>query len=73
MVEFRPAGGQPQMTLSPDGSYALYADGPLLRKFYLDPERLIELAEDRVTRQLTPDECRRYLDPETCPAVEPAS
>ena len=45
----------------------------VIRRFYLDPERLIELAESRVTRELTPDECRRYLDPETCPAEEPAS
>jgi class 3 adenylate cyclase/WD40 repeat protein len=67
IVEFRPVAGQPQMTLSPDGSYVLYADGPVLRRFYTEPERLIELAESRITRELTPDECRRYLDPETCP------
>ena len=61
------------VTFAPDGSYLLYPDAGVIRRFYLDPERLIELAESRVTRELTPDECRRYLDPETCPADVPAS
>ena len=74
IVEFRRVGGPASNDLGARRELCLlYADGRLLRRFYLDPERLIELAESRVTRELTPDECRRYLDPETCPAEEPAS
>ena len=63
LVEFRTdQGDQSRMVaFSPDGSYLLYPDtGNLIRRFYIDPERLIELAEGRVTRRLTPEECRRY-------------
>jgi hypothetical protein len=55
---------------SADGDHLLYVDttdaGYVLRRFPLDPDRLIALAESRVTRGLTADECRRYLDAATC-------
>ena len=51
---------------SPDGSYLLYNDGGVLRRYPLDPDELIELAESRLTRDLTPDECRRYLSAGRC-------
>lgn len=42
-------------------------DGWVMR-FFLDNDRLVELAKTRVTRDLTPDQCQRYrLDPATCP------
>ena len=45
----------------------LYPDaGNVLRKFYLDTDHMVELARSRVTRSLTEDECRRYLDATVC-------
>jgi WD40 repeat protein len=54
------------MAFSPDGSYLTYNDGGVLRRYLLDPERLVELAQSRLTRGFTPDECRRYLDASDC-------
>jgi WD40 repeat protein len=72
LVEFRfdridgPALGSPWVDVSPDG-YALYSDaGGILRRFLLDTDDLIELAESRVTRGFTPDECRQYFGTEDC-------
>jgi WD40 repeat protein len=57
----------PQLNFSPDGSYLLYPDaGNVLRKFYIDTDHLVDLARTRVTRPLSEDECRRFLDPVTC-------
>jgi WD40 repeat protein len=57
----------PHLNFSPDGTYLLYPDaGQVLRRFPLDTARLVELAETRVTRDLTVDECRRYLDTDVC-------
>jgi hypothetical protein len=57
----------PFATFDPDGSTLHYFDaGYVLRRFPLETEELIELAESRVTRGLTLDECRRYLDPADC-------
>jgi DNA-binding SARP family transcriptional activator/WD40 repeat protein len=42
-------------------------DGSVIR-FFLDNDRLVEVAKTRVTRDLTPEECQRYrLDPAACP------
>jgi WD40 repeat protein len=73
LVEFRTDldDQMPTVFFAPDGSYLLYAEtGNVIRKYYFDTDRLVELAEERVTRELTVDECRRHLDPETCPAAE---
>ena len=73
LVEFRTDldDQMPTVLFAPDGSYLLYGEtGNVIRKYYVDTDRLVELAEDRVTRELTVDECRRHLDPETCPAPE---
>jgi WD40 repeat protein len=56
---------------SPDGAYVYYADhsdlgGLIGRRLPLHTDALIALAESRVTRGLTVDECRRYLDPARC-------
>jgi DNA-binding SARP family transcriptional activator/WD40 repeat protein len=60
----------PTAAFSPDGNILYYSDtdfaGNVLRKFPLDTDVLIELAEGRVNRSLTDDECRRYLDGSTC-------
>jgi serine/threonine protein kinase/DNA-binding SARP family transcriptional activator/WD40 repeat protein len=71
VAEFRAdVGGAPVVVFAPDGSYLLYPhDGNILR-FYLDPERLIEIAENRLTRDFTSEECLRYRGPERCPATD---
>jgi WD40 repeat protein len=62
----------PYADFNPDGSLLYYIDQPagssrhVLRTFPLEVDRLVDLAETRVTRDLTDDECRRYLDPDTC-------
>jgi DNA-binding SARP family transcriptional activator/WD40 repeat protein len=44
------------------GDLLLYADGgAVLRPFYFDADELMEIAGDRVTRDLTPEECERHL------------
>ncbi|HEX5721418.1 MAG TPA: hypothetical protein VFZ06_01565, partial [Acidimicrobiia bacterium] len=58
------------------GDQLLYVDrtesGYVLRRFHLDPDELIELAESRVTRELTAEECRRYeLGVDTCASPSP--
>ncbi len=61
----------PQPTFSPEGDYLFYVDDPgydipVVRRFPLDSAQLIAVAEDRLTRALSDDECRRYLDPSRC-------
>lgn len=56
---------------SPDGNYLYYVDqsdlgGLIGRRLPLDTDELIAVAESRVTRGLTDDECLRYLDPVEC-------
>ena len=51
----------PVSTFGPEGDYLLYGDGGI-RTFNFDPEPLIKLAETRVTRDLTAEECERYLE-----------
>jgi serine/threonine protein kinase/DNA-binding SARP family transcriptional activator/WD40 repeat protein len=70
LVQFRNGTGQgPISAFAPDGSYLLYSTegGTVLRRFYLDPQRLIDLAFQRLTRELTVDECRQFLGTSTCP------
>ena len=60
----------PIAAFSPDGDILYYADtdfaGNVLRKFHLDTDVLIDLAERRVSRSLTDDECRAHLESSTC-------
>ena len=52
----------PAGVFGPEGDYLLYADGgAVLRPFYFDTGELLELARNRVTRELTPEECERHL------------
>jgi hypothetical protein len=58
----------PEVALSPDGFRLLAGDGYGLIKIYaLEINDLISLAQDRVTRGFTTEECQRYLHLETCP------
>ena len=38
------------------------------RVWTLDTDELIDIAEQRLTRELTDAECRRYLQMDACPA-----
>jgi WD40 repeat protein len=62
-----PTGGWSPVEFSPDGGFLLYNDGGVLRRYYIDTDNLIALAENRLTRPFTDAECRRYLDPGRCP------
>jgi WD40 repeat protein len=70
LVEFRNGTDPgPASAFAPDGSYLLYSTdgGTVLRRFYLDPQWLSDLAYQRLTRGLTVDECRQYLGTGACP------
>ena len=56
-------GNVTEVEISPDGkiAYTGYWDG-LLRAFVLDFDSLVELAESRLTRSLTQEECQQTLD-----------
>jgi WD40 repeat protein/DNA-binding SARP family transcriptional activator len=56
-VDFSP-DGKLLATASPDGTVALHL---------LPITELVQIARDRVTRDLTDDECRQYLHLERCP------
>lgn len=76
------ATGQPQLTLFADSGVARVAfspDGGLLasqhhdgttRIYILSIPELMALAESRLTRGWTPEECQRYLRTDVCPAVD---
>ena len=73
LVEFRtdrtdgPNIGSGWMTFSSDGSYLAYIDGDgVLRRYLMDTDQLIELAEARLTRGFTSEECQTYLDSAEC-------
>jgi DNA-binding SARP family transcriptional activator/WD40 repeat protein len=65
-IEGSPVGNG-WIELSPDGSYLLYMDAAgVFRRFLMDVEPLIDLAERRLTRGFTQDECVRYLGSSEC-------
>jgi WD40 repeat protein len=56
------------VAFTPDGNRLISAsqDGTV-RVYTLLTEELVELARDRVTRDLTAEECQRYLHMDSCP------
>jgi WD40 repeat protein len=60
------------LAFSPDGKrlYAAGADG-VIRPYVLDVDELMALAQSRVTRALTDEECRQYLHVESCEVAIP--
>ena len=63
------AEGGVKVAFSPDGKLLAGVRPeplPFVRVWTLDPERLLRIARHRVTRSLTEDECRRYLQ-HACP------
>jgi WD40 repeat protein len=65
---FAHTGGVADVSFSPDGAHLATAgfDGRA-RVFALDLEELVALAESRLTRTLTTEECQRYLHLDECP------
>jgi WD40 repeat protein len=59
------------LAFSPDGARLATGEfrGGQVRVFALDLEELVALAQSRVTRSLTDDECRKFLHAEQCPAL----
>jgi hypothetical protein len=57
-----------EVEISPDGRivYSGSWDG-LMRGFLLDVDELVKLAESRLTRSFTEEECQTYLHLERCP------
>jgi WD40 repeat protein/transcriptional regulator with XRE-family HTH domain len=56
------------VAFSPDGTrLATFSDDGTVRIYTLSMQELITLAQSRVTRSLTSEECRKYLHLERCP------
>ena len=60
-LQTHPPAGLATLAFSPDGSYLLYTDGNVLRRYHLDTNDLVRLAGSLVTRDLTPQECAAFL------------
>ena len=67
---FRLRDSARRVAFSPDGKLLAgvrqelgtrFVGAPFVRVWTLDPERLLRIARRRVTRSLTAEECRRYL------------
>ena len=57
----------PHISFSPDGSQlASYGVEGVVRIWALELDDLIEIAQDRLTRPFTEEECRQYLHAERC-------
>lgn len=55
---------------SPDGQRLASAGADNIAQVYaINPAVLLRLARSRITRDLTSDECRRYLNTDRCPAL----
>ena len=57
------------VVFSPDGSKLASAGPGLVRVWALDLDDLIAIADTKVTRTLTDEECRQYLHVARCPAA----
>jgi WD40 repeat protein len=62
VTEFRtePPAGIAALAFSPDGSYLLYTDGAVLRRYPADIDELTNLARQLLTRELSVQECETY-------------
>jgi WD40 repeat protein len=64
------SGAVMSVAFSPDGKRLAGASNDATVQIYaLDLRELLNLARSRVTRALTSEECQRYFQSETCPAL----
>ncbi len=57
-----------RLAFSPDGTRLASAGrNPMARIYTLRVEKLVAIAQSRVTRALTPEECQKYLHVAVCP------
>jgi WD40 repeat protein/basic membrane lipoprotein Med (substrate-binding protein (PBP1-ABC) superfamily)/DNA-binding SARP family transcriptional activator/energy-coupling factor transporter ATP-binding protein EcfA2 len=61
--------GLVDVAFSPDGKYLVTSGQDALRVFLLDINDLVELAERRLSRDLTPQECQRFLPAPKCESL----
>jgi FOG: WD40 repeat len=60
-----------QVAFSPDGGRIVSVGRDhVVRIYELNIEELIAIARSRLTRDLTQNECQKYLHMETCPATQ---
>ena len=58
----------PEVTFAPGTDTLYYQDGDgVIRRFAVDPDEAVGLAESMVTRGFTPEECSRYFGEAQCP------
>ena len=58
------------LAFSPDGRFLVTSGWDGTVRFYLlDIEALVDLAQERVTRSLTIEECRQFLHMDNCPGT----
>ncbi len=57
------------LAFSPDGRYLAVVDETGINVFLLSTQDLVALAESRVERTLTTEECEQYLHTQACPAA----
>jgi WD40 repeat protein len=62
-------GGAFNVEFTPDGEKLITWDWEGIKIFALNLDDLLQIAQTRLTRTWTPDECLRYLHTETCPPL----
>lgn len=62
-----PTGALFDITFTPDGKHLITTGTGYIYGYILDKGELIQLAESRLTRGFTADECRQFLHQEECP------
>jgi WD40 repeat protein len=65
------SGAIRSVAFDPNNQYlASGSDDRTVRLYPLQLEKLLEVAQEQVTRSLTPEECQRFFDSGTCPVKE---
>jgi WD40 repeat protein len=65
-LQTEPTDAPPAVQFAPDDRHLIYTDAGVIRRYPLDSDELITLADNVVTRSLTTEECRRYIAASDC-------